>query len=279
MSNESKIQAINALTPYDSVKALMAELRGKNGCAWDKKQTLNSLQKYVVEECYELVEAMTRVEKEVKNQEAIEHHKEELGDVFLQVLFQARIQEEQRNFSLDDVLLALKDKLVRRHPHIFGDETPDPEASGNPHWQRVKEAEKKNKKQSAVQVSNHLPTLLYASEIGKQVCNHGFDWPSHVEALDSLKSEVSELEEALGHGNSAEIEHELGDILLAASQVARFLQINPDLALRNSANRFKSRFERVLEITEAKKLGPFKSMSTTELNALWAEAKQSLVTI
>lgn len=264
---------------------LMATLRAPDGCPWDRKQTHESLKPYLLEEAYEVLET-------------IDHRdtaklKEELGDVLLQVIFHSQIASESGTFTIDDVVDHLAAKLVRRHPHVFG----DPDAATKPangeqvlsQWEEIKRAERQaaGGAQSALDgVPKALPALLRAYQVQARASRVGFDW-SHdatglADVFKKIAEEVGELQAALAAAaatpsvsNQDEVAGELGDLLFSLVNLARFLKVNPEDALRLSTNRFVDRFV-LVESQAAKQQRPLSGMTASELDGLWENAKRRL---
>ncbi len=265
---------------------LMATLRAPDGCPWDRKQTHESLKPYLLEEAYEVLET-------------IDHRdtaklKEELGDVLLQVIFHSQIASESGTFTIDEVVDHLAAKLVRRHPHVFG----DPDAATKPangeqvlsQWEEIKRAERQaaGGAQSALDgVPKALPALLRAYQVQARASRVGFDW-SHdatglADVFKKIAEEIGELQEALAAEVAAspsasrqnEVAGELGDLLFSLVNLARFLKVNPEDALRLSTNRFVDRFV-LVESQAAEQQRPLSGMTAAELDGLWENAKRRL---
>jgi tetrapyrrole methylase family protein/MazG family protein len=285
---------------FTKLVGLMATLRAVNGCPWDRKQTHDSLKPYLLEETYEVLETIDQGD----------HTKlrEELGDVLLQVIFHSQIATEAGTFTVDDVLDTLADKLVRRHPHVFGNSDQTGTLTNGEQvlnqWEHIKRAEREaaGSTQSALDgVPKTLPALLRAYQTQARAARVGFDWPQNDAGLDQIfgkvAEEVGELREALAQvgsqveaevkaaakvkseqsqsGGQAEIEAELGDILFSLVNLARFVKVNPEEALRRSTNRFIDRFH-LVEAQAAEKGTPLTDMTLAEMDLLWEEAKQRL---
>lgn len=252
---------------------IMAILREK--CAWDKKQTLTSLKPYLVEETYETIDAIDDLEKDPSDKNR-KQHMEELGDLLLQIVFQSQIQTEKGAFGFADVCRALSEKLIRRHPHIFGDEKGfDPES--NPHWEKVKAEERKAKgdKRDSIfdGIPRSMPALARAKHLNGKAAEAGFDWPDYHGPLNSLKGEVDELVEAIESTDKHHIEHELGDVMLACVSIARHLKLDPEHTLKVAGARFEKRFRHV----EASIKADGKALTDTsadEYDVYWEHAKQ-----
>lgn len=256
---------------------IMATLRGPEGCAWDRKQSLSSLKPYLIEETYETIDAIADVEEEpsAKNRQ---QHLEELGDLLLQIVFQAQIQSEQKAFDMGDVCEVISQKLIRRHPHIFGDAA-NFDSDSNPHWERIKAEERANKgdKRESIfdGIPRSLPAMTRAHRVNQKAAEVGFDWPTADGALEQLKSEVVEFEEVMHGSDSEKIEHELGDIMLACLDLARHLKRDPEHILQKATRRFEARF-RFVENAVKKDGKVLTETSLDEMNTYWGQAKAHL---
>ena len=243
-------------------------LRHPGGCPWDQEQTHRSIRRNFIEEACEVAEAIDEGDPE--------HLKEELGDVLLQVLFHTSIEEDAGNFNLDDVADGVCKKLIYRHPHVFGDVTVSSTGEILSNWEELKKKEKHQETQAdAVDaVARTLPALWRAEKIKKKVAKAGFDWPDVSGALDKLSEELDELKAAAltGMGDPTE---ELGDLLLAAVSVARFLEADPEDALHRACDKFSARFRKTEELAgeRGQKLD---KLSDEEQSALWNAAKKEL---
>ncbi|HEX8578682.1 MAG TPA: nucleoside triphosphate pyrophosphohydrolase [Allosphingosinicella sp.] len=237
---------------------IMKRLRDpENGCAWDREQTFETIAPYTVEEAYEVADAIGRGD--------MADLKDELGDLQLQVVYHAAIAQEQGAFTLDEVLDGIADKMVRRHPHIFGG------AAESPGWEALKAAERgKSEDKSAVAgVALALPALQRAEKIQKRAARVGFDWPDISGPRAKIDEELAELEAAT---SPQEQEAELGDLLFSVVNYARHLGIDPEQALRGAVGRFETRFRRVEETADK----PLKELDVDALEALWQQAKRDV---
>jgi len=239
----------------------METLRSERGCEWDRSQTHESLKPYLIEEAYELLDAIDE-----KNDARMI---EELGDVLLQVIFHAQVAKERGAFDILDVLRTLSEKLVRRHPHVFGDSP----GYSYEQWERIKSQEKGTSKSSAIgSLNKALPALSLARRIQENAAAVGFDWPDVSGAMEKVREEVRELEQAIQRGDPGSVEEELGDLLFAVVNVARFSSVDPEVALRRATEKFANRFAMVEDF--AKKRGlELKKMTLEQLDALWEEVK------
>ena len=246
--------------------SLMAKLRGPDGCLWDRKQTTESLKPFLVEECYEVIDAL---DEGVPNK-----IKEELGDLLFQIIFHARIAEEQGRFTMNDVITANVEKMTRRHPHVFGDAklSTDKEVLSN--WEEIKKKEKgyEDRKSILEGIPRHLPSLLRAHNIQERAARVGFDWSRLDDALPKLDEEIAEFKESLKQEDAAGIEEELGDLFFTLVNISRFLGVNPEDALRKTISKFIRRF-RFIEEHAAEAGKTLNEMTLDEMEELWQESK------
>ena len=262
---------------FEDLVALMARLRAPDGCPWDRAQTHESLRTYLLEETYEVVDAIER-----KDPAAL---KDELGDLLLQVLFHAQLAAERGRFSIDDVLTELHDKLVRRHPHVFGTAKADSPEQVVVNWEALKAAERnahtqgpalraKAEGNSALAgVPATLPAQLEAYQLTRKAAQVGFDWERFEDVLAKLNEEVAELREGVAAGDKDHLEDEVGDLLFVAVNVARFLGLDPDLALRRTNRKFVRRFGEI-EQELARQGKRLQDATLAEMDALWERSKQ-----
>jgi tetrapyrrole methylase family protein/MazG family protein len=244
---------------------IMRTLRRPGGCPWDAEQTHDSLKRYLIEECYEVIEAIDQGDDE--------HLREELGDLLLQPLFHAAIAEERGAFTIDDILDELSDKLIRRHPHVFGEQEINTSDEQVANWEKIKKAEKGDERKSALSgVPPHLPSLMKAQKITEKAARVGFDWEHTDQVYAKVIEELHELEETMQTGDQERMEAELGDLLFAIVNLGRFLAVNPEEALRKTINRFETRFSHIEETLHAKGVN-LKDASGEEMETLWEEAK------
>lgn len=253
---------------FDRLMELMRRLRAPGGCPWDAEQSHESLKRYLVEECYEVIEAIDTNDPELL--------KEELGDLLLQPVFHAAIAEEAGSFTMDDVLDAICAKLVRRHPHVFGGEKVESAAEQVVNWERIKKEEKakegKERKSALAGVPPHLPALLKAQKITEKAARVGFDWERVDEVFAKVMEELHEFEETMVAGDEERMEAELGDLLFAIVNLGRFLSLDPEEALRKTITRFTRRFSHIEETLHARGVA-FQETTLAEMEELWQEAK------
>jgi tetrapyrrole methylase family protein / MazG family protein len=248
---------------------IMARLRAPDGCPWDREQTLESLRPYLLEETYEVLEA-------IDHGDPVDHC-EELGDLLLQIVFQAQLAREAGRFGFADVADAISSKLVSRHPHVFAPRADGPtDAEGvMRQWVELKREEKKAKgKGTSVLhgVPRELPALARAERLTEKASRVGFDWPDAAGARAKVDEELGELDRAIAAGDRAAVEDELGDALFAMANLARKLGLSPEEALRGAVGRFVSRFEHVERSLERAGVAPGRA-SLEEMDRLWEEAK------
>ncbi len=276
-SNEETSRAAEL---FAEAVAIMARLRAPGGCPWDREQTFSSIRKYTLEETWEVLDAIER-----------EHWSDladELGDLLLQVLFYAEMAAEAGRFTIAEVLANLNRKLVRRHPHVFGEEASA--AAGNRaedlatddidtpqvlrNWEQIKRLEGKHRPAGEGRldaVSRSMPALLEAGKIGSRAAKAGFDWPDATGVLAKLREETAELESEIHSAQNIAATEELGDLLFTAANLARHMKADPELALRDANAKFRRRFAAM----EAASSRPLEELSPEELEELWSRAKAS----
>ncbi len=242
---------------------IMQRLLAPGGCPWDREQTLQTLRPYVTEEAHEVVDAI--------DSGSPEELREELGDLLLQIVFQSELARAQGWFGPDDVVAAICDKLVRRHPHVFGDVQVSGTSEVLANWEVIK-AQEKQGRGVLDGVPKALPALLRASRVGDKAARVGFDWPDLAGARSKVDEELGELDEALASGDARAIEHELGDVLFALVSVARKASVDPEAALRGTLDRFGARV-RAVEQAAADSGSALSALSPEALDALWQAAK------
>jgi nucleoside triphosphate diphosphatase len=252
---------------------IMARLRAPGGCPWDREQNFDTIKPYLLEETYEVMDAI-----DARDWEGLA---DELGDLLLQAVFFAQMASEEGRFGIADSLLAINSKLVRRHPHVFADG--DAKTSGDVlrRWDEIKATEKERKgappsKGLLAGVPRSLPALVEAQKIAAKAAGAGFDWENVDQVFDKLREELAEIDAARATGNSAEIEDEIGDLLFVVVNIARFLKVDPEQALRKTNSKFRRRFSHVEEGLAAEGKTP-QQASIDEMEALWQAAKHSEV--
>jgi tetrapyrrole methylase family protein/MazG family protein len=250
---------------FNQIMSIMRRLRAPGGCPWDAEQSHESLKRYLLEEAYEVIEAI-----DTKSDDLL---KEELGDLLLQPVFHAAIAEERGAFTIDDVLATLADKLIRRHPHVFGDQEIKDSEAQVANWEKIKKAEKGEERRSALSgVPPHLPALMKAHKITEKASRVGFDWEHVDQVMAKVLEELHEFEEAMTQGRQDRMEAELGDLLFAIVNLGRFLSLDPEEALRKTIVRFQSRFSYIEDCLHASGQH-LQDASIDEMESLWIEAK------
>jgi tetrapyrrole methylase family protein/MazG family protein len=250
---------------FDTLLDIMAKLRHPtSGCPWDREQTPKTLKRYAVEEVYEVLDAIDDADTE--------KYVEELGDLLLQVVFHAQLARESGDFTIEDVVRGITEKLIRRHPHVFGEVVVSGSEEVLTNWELIKRDEKGNVDRTSRLdgVPRGLPALSQALEISKRAAKAGFEWDSIDGVFDKLNEELVELKEALLHGNHDNAKSELGDLLFTVVNIARFIKTDAEDALRIMVKRFSERF-RHMEISSTK---PLEELTTAELEGLWQGAKR-----
>ena len=249
---------------------IMDKLRDPGGCPWDREQTLRTLTPYLLEEAHEVVEAIESGDAE--------HHREELGDLLFQVVFQSRIAREEGKFDFAAVCDAISDKLTRRHPHVFADVTVSGSGEVVKNWERIKADERKEKGQaprSAIGgVPVALPALVRAERLTEKAGAVGFDWPDAQAVLAKVREELAELEQAMAARDQAAVEDELGDVLFSLANLGRWTKVHPEEALRGTLRKFEKRFHYIEEQLQRRGKSPRES-NLAEMDALWNEAKKA----
>ena len=250
---------------FDELVALMTTLRGPNGCPWDRKQTFESLKPFIVEEAYEVVDAIDRGERHALA--------EELGDFLLQAVFVAELAREEGSFDIHDVITTIHEKLVRRHPHVFGDVEAKDAEQVLVNWEKLKNEERKAENKSVLAgVPQALPALLKASRLTEKAARVGFDWRRAEDVFAKIDEEIGELREAIEAGDQQKIHDEVGDLLFSIANIARKLGVNAEEALQSSNRKFTSRFESMERAvrSEGRNLD---QLTLEQMDALWDEAK------
>ena len=246
---------------------LMQRLLAPGGCPWDREQTLETLVPYLVEETYEVVDALAAGD--------VDDHREELGDLLLQIAFQSELRFTEGKFGIDDVARGIVTKLVRRHPHVFGDAVAKDADAVLANWAKLKAVEKKEKgKHGALDgIPKSAPALLRATRAGEKASAVGFDWPDAEGPREKIEEELREFDEAQAKGDRAAMQHELGDILQAVVNLARKLGLDAEQALRDSTDRFSRRFRHIELALEAQGRA-VSDADAAEQDRLWNEAKE-----
>ncbi len=269
---------------FEMLVAVMARLRAPGGCPWDREQTHASLRTYLIEEAYEVLEALDARDDE--------KFAEELGDLLLQVLFHSQIAAEENRFTIVDVIREIHDKMIRRHPHVFGSIRANSSAEVLRNWERLKKDERQSKRREAPSsfgspsstsnpeslldgVPTSIPALLQAFQLTRKAARIGFDWDNVEGIFDKLREESAELREVLHQNESPErIESELGDILFVAVNLSRFLNVDPEIALHKASAKFSRRFREMEKIAREKET-TLSEIPRPEMESLWDQSKQS----
>lgn len=256
------------IAPITRLREIMAKLRDpETGCPWDVEQDFASIAPYTIEEAYEVLDAINRGD--------LEELREELGDLLLQVVFHSQMASEAGHFTLDDVANAISDKMVRRHPHVFGSAEERDAASQTVAWEAQKAAERAQKGSGSSHldgVALALPALLRALKLQKRAARAGFDWATTAPIYDKLQEEVGELKEAEASGSQDAIEDELGDLLFVCANLARRLKTDPEAALRRANDKFERRFRRMEALASEQGID-FDSLDLDAQEALWQQTK------
>lgn len=255
----------------------IARLRAPDGCPWDREQTHESLARYLLEETYEVLEAIHSGDSKKLC--------EELGDLLLQIVLNAQVAKDAGEFDIEDVARGINEKMIERHPHVFGDKTVDSAGAVKAQWEEIKDAErkKKNPDQSSMDgISKALPALLQALKVSEKAVSQGFEWETEGDVWLQLESELEELREAISNPEmkkpekhvaaKREVELEFGDVLFSMVNVARWHSVDPEGSLILAIEKFKDRFRTVEKLSTK----PLKDLSFDELNELWAQAKKQL---
>jgi MazG family protein len=270
---------VNTDTPDEAAAAftelarIMAKLRDPfSGCPWDLEQDFATIAPYTIEEAYEVADAIERGD--------MGELRDELGDLLFQVMFHSRMAEEQGAFALADVVRAINDKMIRRHPHVFGNGTERSAHEQTLAWEEVKAAERATKADSAVPasaldgVARALPALLRAEKLQKRAARTGFDWTQTPPIFDKLEEEIAEVKEAIASGDEDAVEDEVGDLLFVVANLARRLSVDPEQALRKANAKFERRF-RAMEQAASDERVDFSSLSLDEQEAYWQRVKRA----
>ena len=248
---------------YELVK-IMEKLRAKDGCPWDRKQTHKTLKPYLIEEAYEVISAIDNM-----NDEEL---KEELGDLLLQVIFHAQIAKEEGRFNIDDVAKGIVEKLIRRHPHVFGNVKVSGSDEVLENWEKIKKTEGKNSVFDGV--PDGLPALLKARRVQEKAKRVGFDWDSIDGTLDKVKEEFDELSVAIKNDKKNEISEEFGDLLFSLVNVSRFLGIDAEDSLRQTVDKFMRRFMKMEKIVKNREDKDLTNYTLDELDKIWEDVKE-----
>lgn len=252
---------------FEDLLAIMARLRAPDGCPWDREQTHRSIKDCLLEEAYEFLEAV--------EEDSSAHMREELGDVLLQVVFHSRMAEEAGRFSMADVVQELSEKLVRRHPHVFGEVSVSGSDEVVVNWDAIKvtESGKEDRRSRMDGVPRTFPALLRARKLQARAAKDGFDWPDAAPVWDKVEEEMDEVREALGEGDPGRVEEEVGDLLFAVANLARKLGVDPEIALQRGNAKFEARYRAMEDLASARGQ-KMSSLGLQAQDALWDEVKR-----
>ncbi len=256
---------------YEDLLEIMRLLRSESGCPWDREQNHESLKKYLIEETYEVLEAIDLKDKDKLC--------EELGDVLLQVVFHAQVALEEKTFSMEDVITGVCKKLVLRHPHVFGEVKADTPDEVLVNWEAIKKKEKGLESQTSVlkDVPKNLPALMRSYKVQQKAAQVGFDWDNIDDVFKKIYEEIEELKDVYKSNNVERITEEMGDSFFSLVNLSRFLDISPELALSGTTNKFIKRFE-YIEKESSKSGKKLEDMTLEEMDMLWEKAKKELST-
>lgn len=252
---------------FDDLVNIVAKLRSPDGCPWDREQTRETLMRYLYEEFHELIDAI-----EDNDPEGM---REELGDLLFQIVLQSQLSKEDKQFSIDDVVDGIAQKMVRRHPHVFGEKDFQTSSDVVKWWKEHKHREGKTHTSAIDGVPRSLPALLRASQLQSRATGVGFDWEKIEDMISKLEEEISEFKTALIEKKQSDIEDEIGDILFVLVRIANFVHVNPEDALKKTIKKFVQRFKYMEEgaLKEGKRLS---DMTLEEMDVLWNRAKERL---
>lgn len=250
--------------PLIRLKEIAAILRSENGCPWDREQNFESLKPYLIEEAYEVIDAI--------DSGNINEFKEELGDLLYQIYAHSQIASEQSLFEIEDVAQEIIDKLIRRHPHVFGEENFSNSKEVKDRWEAIKKNEKSKNRSVLEGIPRNLPALTMAYRVQEKVSHVGFDWEKIDDAIDKLEEELLEFKKAASTKNKESLKEEAGDILFSIVNIMRFQGIDPEDALRKTVNKFMERFSYIEKVAHQKGK-PLSEMTLQEMDKLWEEAK------
>lgn len=251
---------------FDDLVEIMKILRGENGCPWDKEQTHDSLKRYLIEETYEVLEAIDKKNKDMLC--------EELGDLLLQIVFHARIADDNGDFNIEDIITGISKKMILRHEHVFGDAKAETSQDVLNSWEVVKRKEKHidTHTEALESIAKNLPALMRSYKVQQKAAKAGFDWEDVNGAMEKVYEEIEELNIAQKNGNIENVTEEIGDLLFAVVNVARFLKVHPELALTATIEKFINRFQYIEE--RAKEKGKkMEEMSLKEMDFFWNQSK------
>jgi tetrapyrrole methylase family protein / MazG family protein len=249
---------------FDDFMDIIRKLRSKEGCPWDREQTHESLKTCLIEECYEVIEAI--------NNKDDENLCEELGDLLLQIALHSAIAEEAGEFQVEDILQMVSEKMIRRHPHVFGDVIVENSDNVVKNWEEIKKQEKKDKNllEEILSIPKAFPALLLAEKVQKKAVKAGMSFESYGHVIDKVKEELKELEESIAIGDKSGIEEEFGDVLFTIVNLSRFLQLNAENSLTNATNKFINRFVDAFVLAESRGVN-LCELPPIEQDVLWGK--------
>jgi len=258
---------------FEGLVAIMDRLRGPEGCPWDREQTWKSLRRFLIEECYEVADALDRADAE--------DLREELGDLLFQIVFLSRLAKEEGKFTAEDVVRGIAEKMVRRHPHVFGDDRAESSDEVLRRWEEIKRSEKSRDAEDAQEagasildgIPRALPALMKAQQMGARAARVGFEWKREAEILDKIQEELDELRGALASGEPGEVEEEIGDFLFSTVMLARRLRVDPEAALEAANTKFRRRFA-ALEQKLARRGVSLEDAGLDLMDRIWNETKR-----
>lgn len=252
---------------FSDLLEIMKLLRSENGCPWDREQTHDSLKKYLIEETYEVLEAIDLNDKDKMC--------EELGDLLLQIVFHAQIASEQGNFNIEDIITGVSRKMVLRHTHVFGQDKADTAEDVVENWEKIKRKEKgiKSNTDGLKDVPSNLPALMRSYKVQQKASRVGFDWDNADEVFEKVREEIDELKDVYKSKDVARINDEIGDVLFSIVNLSRFLDVQPELALTGTINKFIARFE-YIERESARDGKKMEDMTLKEMDEYWNKSKE-----
>ncbi len=258
--------AVDGENPLKELRKIVAQLRAPGGCPWDREQTHSTLRSGLIEESYEVIEAIDNQDDALLC--------EELGDLLLQVVMHSQIAAEDNRFDLDNVASGISAKLIRRHPHVFGDATAGDTNAVLKQWDQIKREEKGTQTSVLSPTPVGFPALMKAEKIQKSAARVGFDWDDMKDVISKVREELDEVEEAAGLNDKTAMEEEVGDLLFSVVNLARHLKLDAELALHGATNKFVRRFEK-LEALLKRQNKEFKQITLAELDEVWNQVKSS----
>jgi MazG family protein len=265
MNDQEMMQCVEKDRQIERLRTIMHRLRAPGGCPWDAEQTHESLIPNLIEEAYETVDTIRRGDRE--------HLKEELGDLLLQVVFHSELAQEDGVFDMDDVARGISEKLIRRHPHVFGESGVDGSEAVLKQWDEIKRAEKGDEGEAYLHgVGKGLPALLRAAKLQKKASKVGFDWPDEDGVFDKISEEVVEIADALENGSADDVAEEIGDLLFSVVNLARFRKLDPEVLMAAANQKFEDRFQKMERAVKAKGLS-LEQASLEMMEAAWQAAK------